>query len=278
MDIDDLSGRPEFAADLFFKEDLGGGALFLYLSIFQHYNLIGQPKYFRQVVADEDRRQSVEPVCFSDEVLQLEAHIVVDGGEGFVQEQQGGAAGDGAGEGCALLLAAGQEGGFAVLQLLQLHHFEELVNDLAVGFFGEGKLQLLAHRQVGEEGEVLEDKADGTGLCGEPGGAGWWGEVAGVEPGLVIHFNITCVCIGEAGKDAKDGGFTGSGGAVEGEEAAFFELEADVEQLSAGCSVKGFGRLKVEEARGGLGAEEAGGSLGVGEAGGCIHRGDLLWR
>jgi len=87
---------------------------------------------------------------------------------------------------------------------------------------------------VGEEGEVLEDETDGTGSCREPG------VVCSIEPDFVIDADEAGVCVGEAGEDAEDGGLASTGGAVEGEEASFFQLKIYVEELDAGCGVEGF--------------------------------------
>src|ERR1700749_677237 len=93
------------------------------------------------------------------------AHLVVYGRQGFVEQEELGLSGDGACDGDALLLSAREGYGAAVLQRFELHEVQQLIHDRGVAFFwlfGQGKFQLAANGEMGEEDEVLEDEADGS--------------------------------------------------------------------------------------------------------------------
>ncbi len=103
------------------------------------------------------------------EVFEFDLHGLaqagVECGEGFVQEQDLGLADDGAGEGDALLLAAGKLGRFAVLQSSQRNEIQgvfDAVFNLRLGEAAhaeaEGDVFIDAH--VGEEGVGLENLVD----------------------------------------------------------------------------------------------------------------------
>ena len=99
---------------------------------------------------------------FQDIVLELVAHFVVESGQGFVQEQESWFSGDGAGDGHALLLSAGQQGRPLMLQGLEVHKFQQFTHDVGIRVFRQCKFQLLPDGHIGKECEVLEDEADGS--------------------------------------------------------------------------------------------------------------------
>lgn len=151
------------------------------------------------------------------------AHFVVEGGEGFVEQEETRAPGNGAGDGDALLLSAGEQGGPMVLQFFEFHQGEEFIDDRFGCVVGEGVVELFADGQVREEGEVLEYEADGSFLGGQAN------VVFGAEPCLVLYFNMAGAGGGEAGEDAEEGRLAGAGGAMDGEGLALWQFEVDIE-------------------------------------------------
>ena len=83
-------------------------------------------------MADEKDGHVVALPGFQDIVPELAAHFVVQGGQGFVQEQDPWFPGDGAGDGHALLLSAGQQGRPEMLQGFEVHEFQQLVVELRI--------------------------------------------------------------------------------------------------------------------------------------------------
>ena len=98
-------------------------------------------------------------------ILQLAADQGIEGAEGLVHQEHVGVRGERAGESHPLLHAAGQLGGEAVLEAVELDHGEHALGDLpATQLRLAADLQrighVVSHRAVREEGHVLKDHAD----------------------------------------------------------------------------------------------------------------------
>src|SRR6185437_1458663 len=136
-------------------------------AFFQTDNVGGKSKDICHVMAYQKGGEMVVALYLQQIIQQFMAHLVVEGRERFVEEEETRVSGDGAGNGDALLLAAGEQGGPAVLQCFQFHELEQLIDDRCCGF---GRFfcvrwqcifQIAPDGEVGEEREVLEYEADG---------------------------------------------------------------------------------------------------------------------
>src|SRR6202040_4084344 len=95
---------------------------------------VGHREGFLLVVGDEDEGDAelfLQPLEFG---LHGVAQLGVEGGERFVEEEDFGLAGDGAPEGAALALAAGELRWLAALQIAERYEFDDLPH--AIGDFG----------------------------------------------------------------------------------------------------------------------------------------------
>ena len=145
---------------------------------------------------------------------------------GFVGEEEGGAAGEGAGDGGALHFAAaelvGKVGG-AVGEADQIEHFL----DAGAGFIRgitaeeEGEFDILANGHGGEEVEELEDDAEGVAAVVRE-----FAFAGGVER-EAVHADLAGGGCVEAAEDVEEGAFAAAAGAGDGGEVAGCEIEGD---------------------------------------------------
>ena len=134
----------------------------------QHHQITGQPQDLLELVAHEQHRQPELVAQLLQVGQQLVAARQVDGGQGFIQQQQARLGQQGATDRHALPFATGQPRGASGQQRLQAqqgHDFREI--DVAAAAAGApfAVAQVAAHRQVREQPRVLEDVAD-TALLG----------------------------------------------------------------------------------------------------------------
>ncbi len=196
------------------------------------------------VVGDEDQSGAGFLDVVVDDSEGLVAAFAVEGGGGFVGEDQLGRGEESAEDGDALAFALGEVGGGAV---------EEVGDVEALGEVGEGGLEsgpsgggeveetggeeaVFGGSEVVEEGEVLEDEADvleapgaeeGSGeLVEGDGGVGDEGAGGGAE---------------EAAEEAEEGGFADAAGA--GEEDGLAGSEGELGQVEGEVGA-GVGELK----------------------------------
>ena len=140
---------------------------------------------------------------------QLLADLGVEGAERLVEEQHARLHGQGAGQGHALALPAGQRGGQAVGEPVELHELEQL-HDLGLDLrfrrargarpHAQAEGHVLEHRHVAEERVVLEDEADAA--------------LAGLAHGRVFALEEDLAAVGvlEPGDDAQQARLAGAGG------------------------------------------------------------------
>ena len=167
------------------------------------------------------------------DALQLRAHIHtkpgVQVGQGLVQKQEFGVGGHGAGNGHALLLAAGQLVGIAVHILLDAHHPEGIL-DAALDLLLRQLLDLqaegdvLPHSHVGPEGVGLEHQV-------QPAFAGFCviGQIR-VDHLHAVDGHDAALWLFQAGDDAQRGGLAAAGRAQQGHEVAVLNDQVDVAQ------------------------------------------------
>jgi hypothetical protein len=155
---------------------------------------------------------------------------------GFIGEKNFRAIDEGAGNGDALLFAAGEFGGAMAEAMGEADAFERFANaggTLGAIHFGEAKreLDIFLEGHAREEIEGLEDHADG--------GAAITGEIEGGERGDVLAEGENGAGGGavESGNEIKEGGFAGAGRAEEGEEFVLRDGEGDfVDGANGGCA------------------------------------------
>ena len=134
------------------------------------------------------------------------ADLGIERAERLVEEEDLGLGGEGAGEGDALALAAGELVGVALAEAGEADGFEELVDAVGDFLFGraifaadfEAEGNVFKDVEVAEEGVVLEDETDAA-LTG-----GGIGDVLAVEVDAAIAVGVG---VFKAGDDAEEGGF-----------------------------------------------------------------------
>ena len=165
----------------------------------------------------------------------------VEGREGFVEEQKARTRGQGASEGNALRLTAGEILRAAIGKLCRANEFEHLINAsgaIAAVYLCQAVGHIGCDAQMREERGLLRDKRSLAASRSGPGTAGCVRKDAAVECDAG-DFASTVACPVEAGEKANDGAFAGAGGAEDdgpgGGEAA---LDLKVEAAAAGFERK----------------------------------------
>lgn len=150
-------------------------------------------------------------------VVEAVSSELVEGAEGFVEEEEARICDEGAGEGGAHSHAAGELGGIAEDGVFEADVGEGFAGDLAAFGGGEageleGEGDVIEDAAPREEVSILEDEGDG----GARGVLRVGGGLDGSEGGAV-----------EAGDKAEESGFAAAGGAEEGDEGSFGDVEVD---------------------------------------------------
>ena len=153
-------------------ENLLDGAGFDDAAIGDEGDVVGDLAGKTHFVGDQDKIASLLAEFLND-VEHFGGHFRIERGSGFVKQQEFGLDGDGAGDGDALTLAAGQFGGAFRGVIFEAETGEKLAGDF--GGIGGRMLMHLFQRQgdVFQRGEMrekiegLEDRADGTAVAEE---------------------------------------------------------------------------------------------------------------
>ncbi len=154
-------------------------------------------------------------------VLHLLAQLVVQRGEGFIQQEQARFVDHGAGNGHTLLLTTGKLMRLALGKRLQLYHAQGFGNprwDLAGRCFlhPQAKRHVLKHGHVREQGIALKDGIDVAIF-------GWnLGYV------LVLKMDMAVIDAFQPGDKAQDGGFAAAGGAEQREKLTVIDGQIKV--------------------------------------------------
>ncbi len=183
-----------------------------------------------------DDQRGAAAVVLAQPVVDLRLHPGVDGGRGVVQDEHGRVADQGAGQGDALALAAGEgESLFADDGVVPLREpFDELVGagdasgcpDLFAGGARYPVGDVGAHR-VGEQQALLEDVAD----PGAQGGEGESADVVAAHPYRAGRYVV------EAGQQGRGGGLPGAGRADQGEGLTGPDVQGEAVEERCGFSV-----------------------------------------
>src|SRR5581483_8396105 len=149
---------------------------------------------------------------------QFLADLGVHGTEGFIEEQDAGFGGEGAGDGDALALAAGKLVRATFFQAGQTEQFEQFGHArLDVGpfpFFDfEAQLDVLEHAHVFEQGVVLENETDVALLDGDVV------DPFAADEDVAIGGNL------KTGDHAENGGFATAAGTEQRHQFAFMDGE-----------------------------------------------------
>ncbi|KAF5043778.1 hypothetical protein DSECCO2_498760 [anaerobic digester metagenome] len=162
------------------------------------------------------------------DVQDLVDHFRVQGRGGFVEEHDLGLHGQSSGDGHALLLAARQFDGVLVGLVADAHPVEQAQGRLLGFVLGDlldlhgGQGDVLEHRQVGVEVELLEDDAD-LGAQGV--------QVLGfVRDVFAVDDDLAVVHVLEAVHAAHEGGFAGAAGPADDQHLSLLHGLVDVLQ------------------------------------------------
>ena len=184
----------------------------------RHYaNAVGQKHGFGDGVGDEKGGPGVAFADGEEFLVEVFAGHLVEGAEGFVEEEDFGGQGEGAGDGHAHFLAAGKLAGIRVGFFGEADELEDAA--AGGGAFGgrnaaqgEREFDIGGHRQPREERRLLEDER-------EVGGGGVRRTTVDREGAGGVR--------GEAGDEAEQRGFAAAAGADEGNEITGLRGEAD---------------------------------------------------
>lgn len=172
------------------------------------------------VVRDEDGGGACGAQDAADFLAGGVPELRVEVAERFVQQQQGGARREGAGQGDALLLSAAEFVRAAALEDGQADQREGLAGAreaLGAGQVREAEQDVPQDAQVREQGVVLEDEAHAAPF----GGAKGWSRCAPDE-------DVAAVGLFEARDEAQGGGLAAAGGAEQGQEFPGADAEVQV--------------------------------------------------
>ena len=190
-------------------------------------DLGGEGHGFKLVVRDVDEGA----VGIRVQALELGAHLLtqlrVQVAQRLIHEEHLRAGREGAGDGDALLLAAGKLGGVALFKLLDLEQGEQLVHAPAdARLIPLEHLQtegdVFIHRHVRPERVVLEQKADVAFVRRQVDA------LFGIENRHAVDQNPAAGRRFKPGDHAQGGRFAAAGGAEQGDEAAILNLQIQI--------------------------------------------------
>ncbi len=178
-------------------------------------------------MSDHDYGHAEARLNFAKEQEDLLAIDAVEVAGGLVGEKNSGAIDECAGDGAALLFAAGEFGRAMAAACGEADMFECGLNaggTLSAIDFGEaeGKLDVFRESHAGQEIERLEDHADGVAAVA--------GKFDWIDRGEVASADMDGAGSGavEPSQEIEKGGLAGAGAAEEGNEFALADLEGDV--------------------------------------------------
>jgi len=169
---------------------------------------------------------------------------------GFVGEEHVWIIGQRAGDGDALLFAAGEVGGAAVGFFGEADLMEQVAGAggaVAAGILAElehGEHDVFLRGELGQQEVELEDEADGLVADGREGGVGH------LEEGLVVDVDFSMGGTVEAAEEVEERGLAGAGRADDGDEFAAVDVEvytAKDEGLVGGVGADDFDELSGGE-------------------------------
>ena len=196
-------------------------------ALVHEHHAVGHVAGERHLVGDHQHRQARRRQPAHD-VEHLADHLGVEGRGRLVEQQHLGVHGEGAGDGDALLLTAGELARLGVDERLHAHALEEPHRVLlALGAAAAQRLHLtddavLQHVHVGEEVELLKDHADAGAVARQVEARRADGLAAVLDRAAVGRF--------EAVHAAQQRGLAGAAGADDAHDLAGAHVEVDVAQ------------------------------------------------
>jgi len=206
------------------------------LAVFEDGEAIGDAEGFFLIVGDVDGGEAGGFADAADFAAHFQSQFCVEVTEGFVEQKAGGMNGEGAGEGNALLLAAGELGRAAVGIGFHADHGEGFGGAFfLIGFTeianGEAEANVLHDGHVGPEGVTLKAH-HGVAMLGADAG-----DIEAVEGDLAGGgFEQT-------GDETQKSAFAAAAGAEEEEKFAGFYFEGDIAQGGRGGGIEAFGEV-----------------------------------
>ncbi len=219
----------------------------------QHHHPVGQVHRLFLIVGDEDGGDPGLVMHPAQPVAQLLAHLGVQGAERLVQQEHARLDGQGAGQGHALLLAAGQLGRIALAQALQLDQREQFLDPLGdLGLLRplggradpQAEGDVVGHGHVAEQGVVLEHHAH------PPLARGQGQEVLAVQADRAFVGSL------EPGDRPQQGGLARARGAQQGQEFAGLGAQGDALQGREAAEALADPLDQQSLGRGGLSAQD----------------------
>ena len=208
-------------------EDFGRGADFKDLAVGHEDHAVGHGAGEAHFVGHADHGHAFLGEVHHN-VQHFADHFRVEGGGGFVEEHELGLHGKGAGDGHALLLAAGEHGGVDVGLVADAHALEQFhAKSLGVLFGHAAQLdgghgQVVQNSLVGEEVELLEHHAHVlTDLVDV---------VLRVVDVHAVHSDEAAVDLLKAVDGAQHGGLAGAGRTDDNDLLAAMHIEGNVLQ------------------------------------------------
>ncbi|MCY1534768.1 hypothetical protein D9M68_701500 [compost metagenome] len=198
----------------------------LHPAFLQHHQVIGQARHLVGRMADVEDRD-IQLLVQAFQVGQhLQLALEVERGQRFVHQQQARAGQQGAGDGHALALAAGELVRHTLQQMADAEQLDRLLQRHPPAVGGDAfvaELQVAPHRQVGEQVGVLEHVTQ----CAlvrrdEPA-------VCAVLPELAIDPQVTVAWMVEAGEAAQATGLARARVAEQRGDAAAGQGQLDIQ-------------------------------------------------
>ena len=212
--------------------ELGGGVIvhlvgradLLDIALVEHGDSVGEGQRLLLIVGDVDGGDAELPLHLFQLVAQLYAQLGVQIGKRLVHADDGRLHHQRAGDGHALLLAAGELADrLGQLLVAQIHLFGDgvhLFRDLRLAqlFDLQTEGNVVPHGHRGEQRVALEHDADVALFDGHVGDV------------LALHPHRAADRLDKAGDGAQRGGLAAAGGAEEGEKLALLHMDVDVVQ------------------------------------------------
>ena len=201
--------------------NLGRGADLLELALVHNDDAVRKRHGLLLIVGYEYDRDAEVALDFFQLLAHLLTDFCIERGERLVEQEQGGLEEQAARDGDTLLLAAGHL--VRILLLAAAHGYEsehllDVCVDLSLGHLAE----LEAEGEVFVNGHVRPQVVALEHHCGRAllGGQ--------ADDGLTIDGDVAARDVEEAADGAQDGGLAAAGGAEEGDDLTFVNIEVDV--------------------------------------------------
>ena len=200
---------------------LGAGAL-VQMARFEHRHPIADGQGFLGVVGHDHAAGPAASQHPRELCAQAQPHLHVEVGEGFIEQHERTAGGQGTGQGQALTLAARELMGIAALEALQTEQLQQPAGAAAVLTAAQTETGIAPGIEVGEQGVVLKHHAHTAPLRRQPAM-----RAGHLLPADTHHAAIWFL---KAGDQSEQGGFAAARGAQQTHQFAWAQLKVDIAQ------------------------------------------------